>query len=213
MADATWEQFVLTFVPLLIAIDAIGNLPFIIALSEDMTTSERRRMVHIAVLTATVVGLTFLFLGRLVLDVIGISVGAFAIAGGLVLLALSIRHMTTGHMVEVIKEEMVAVVPMGTPLLAGPAAITTLLLLETQFPLYMVLVAFIVNLAITWLIFMLSNLIVRLLGRGGIRAVSRILGLLLAAIAVSMVLRGLELEGIIAAAMQYGDYISALMVK
>jgi len=198
LTEYSWQQaFVLTFVPLFIVIDALGNLPFIISLSEGMTTKERRKLVHVAVLTATVVGLAFLFLGQFILDVLDIRVGSFAIAGGLVLLVLSIRYMTTGRMVELIKEEMVAVVPIGTPLTVGPATITTLLLLATQFPLYMVLITFIVNLIITWLIFIASNLFVRLLGQGGLKAISRVFSLLLAAIAVSMIVRGLDLLGII----------------
>lgn len=198
MTEYSWQEaFVMTFVPLFIVIDALGNLPFIISLSEDMTTRERRKMVHIAILTATVVGLAFLFFGQFILNVLDIKVGAFAIAGGLILLILSIKYMTTGRMVELIKEEMVAVVPIGTPLTVGPATITTLLLLATQFQLYMVLIAFTVNLLITWLIFLVSNLFVRFLGQGGLRAISRVFSLLLAAIAVSMIVRGLNLLGIL----------------
>ena len=198
MTEYSWQEaFVMTFVPLFIVIDALGNLPFIISLSEDMSTRERRKMVHIAILTATVVGLAFLFFGQFILNVLDIKVGAFAIAGGLILLILSIKYMTTGRMVELIKEEMVAVVPIGTPLTVGPATITTLLLLATQFQLYMVLIAFTVNLLITWLIFLVSNLFVRFLGQGGLRAISRVFSLLLAAIAVSMIVRGLNLLGIL----------------
>ena len=127
----------------------------------------------------------------------GISVGSFAIAGGLILLVLSIKYMATGRMVELIKEEMVAVVPIGTPLTVGPATITTLLLLVTQFPLFMVLLSFVLNLFVTWLIFLASNQIVRFLGQGGLRAISRVFSLLLAAIAVSMIIHGLSLADII----------------
>ncbi|MCJ7522494.1 MAG: MarC family protein, partial [Dehalococcoidia bacterium] len=109
------------------------------------------------------------------------------------LLVLSINYILTGRMVEAVKEEMVAVVPVGTPLMVGPATITTLLLLVTQFPIYIVLLALLLNLFIAWLIFLLGNIIARLLGKGGLNAVSKIFNLLLAAIAVSMVLRGLEL--------------------
>ena len=193
----TQEAFVLTFVPLFIAMDAVGILPFVISLSEGMSEVKRRQMVHIAVVTATVVGFAFLFFGQLILRVMGIPVGSFAIAGGLVLLVLSIRYMTTGHMVELIKEEMIAVVPIGTPLTVGPATITTLLLLATQFPLRMVLLSFILNLLITWIVLLFSNQIVRFLGEGGTKAVSKIFSLLLAAIAVNMVFRGLDLLGII----------------
>jgi multiple antibiotic resistance protein len=148
-------------------------------------------------MTAAVVGLAFLFLGKFILDVMGISVGAFAIAGGLILLVLSIRYILTGHVVEVIKEEMVAVVPIGTPLTVGPATIATLLLLATQFPLYMVLISFALNIAIAWVVFIMSGWFSRFLGQGGLKAVSRVFSLLLAAIAVSMIIDGVDRLGII----------------
>jgi len=100
-------------------------------------------------------------------------------------------------MVEAIKEEMVAVVPIGTPLTVGPATITTLLLLATQFPLYIVLSSFALKMLLTWVIFLSSNQIVRFMGKGGLKAVSRVFSLLLAAIAVSMIIHGLNLAGII----------------
>jgi multiple antibiotic resistance protein len=191
------QDFVLTFVPLFIVIDAFGNLPFVITMGEDMTRRERRKMVHFAVITATAVGLIFLFFGQFILKVLDISVGSFAIAGGIILLVLSIKYMTTGHMVAAIKEEMVAVVPIGTPLTVGPATITTLLLLALQFPLYMVLISFALNMLITWIIFLLSQKIAGFMGEGGLRATSRVFSLLLAAIGVSMIIRGLNLTGII----------------
>jgi multiple antibiotic resistance protein len=193
------QSFVLTFIPLFIVIDALGNLPFIISLSGGMSTRKRRQMVHLATITATVVGLVFLFFGQFILKVLGISVGSFAIAGGIILLVLSIKYMTTGRMVDIITEDAVAVVPLGTPLIVGPATITTLLLLAAQFPLYMVLLSFALNLLIAWAIFLQSSRIVRFVGEGGLRAISRVFSLLLAAIAVSMIIRGLGMVGIISA--------------
>jgi multiple antibiotic resistance protein len=128
-----------------------------------------------------------------------ISGGAFAIAGGIILLVFAIRYMTTGHMVEVIKEEMVAVVPIGTPLTVGPATITTLILLSNQYPIWIVFIAFALNIFIAWLTFVASGLFMRVMGRGGLRAISRVFSLLLAALAVSMVIRGLELINVIPA--------------
>ena len=194
------QSFVMTFVPLFIVIDAFGNLPFVISMGEDLTNRERRRMVHFAIITATAVGLVFLFFGQFILKVLNISVGSFAIAGGIILLVLSIQYMTTGRMVTTIKEEMVAVVPIGTPLTVGPATITTLILLALQYPLYMVLISFALNMLITWLIFLVSQRIAGFMGEGGLRATSRVFSLLLAAIAVSMVIRGLNLVGIISTA-------------
>lgn len=192
-----FESFVLTFIPIFIVIDAIGMLPFVISLSEDMTKRERRKTIHIAIITALSVGLIFLFFGQFILSVLGISIGSFAIAGGIVLLVLAIKHMTTGRMVEVIKEEAVAIVPLGTPLTAGPATITTLLLLATQFPLYMVLISFALNMLITWGIFLLGGQFSHFLGQGGLKAISKVFSLLLAAIAVSMIFQGFNLLGIL----------------
>jgi multiple antibiotic resistance protein len=195
------DSFIFTFVPLFIVIDAIGNLPFVISASEGMLKPERRKMINIVIITAAVVGLIFLFLGQFILDVMDISFGSFAIAGGLILLALSVRYMITGQMVEsskeAKKEEMVAVVPIGTPLTVGPATITTLLLLVKQYPLYWVLISFALNLFIVWIVCMLGNWIARFLGQGGIKAVSRVFSLLLAAIAVSMVIKGMEILGVL----------------
>ncbi len=192
------QNFVFTFVPLFIVIDALGNLPFVISLSEGMSPRERLKVIHLSIVTATAVGLVFLFFGQFILTVMSIKVYQFAIAGGLILLVLSIKYMITGRMVESVdKEEMVAVVPIGTPLTVGPATITTLLLLATQFPLYIVLISFALNMLITWGIFMLSRHIVRFMGRGGLTATSRVFSLLLAAIAVSMVVNALHSAGII----------------
>jgi multiple antibiotic resistance protein len=191
------QNFILTFVPLFIVIDALGILPFVISMGEDMSKRERHKMIHVATITATIVGLVFLFFGQFILRVMGISVGSFAIAGGLILLVLSIRHMTSGRIMELIREEMVAVVPIGTPLTVGPATITTLLLLATQFPIYMVLVSFALNMLIAWAIFIVGGQIARFLGQGGLKAVSRVFSLLLAAIAVTMIIHGLEMLNIL----------------
>jgi len=191
------QYFILTFVPLFIVVDALGILPFVISMSEGMSKQERYKVIHVATITATVVGLVFLFFGQFILRVMNISVGSFAIAGGLILLVLAIKHMTTGRMIELIKEEMVAVVPIGTPLTVGPATITTLLLLATQFPLYMVLVSFALNMLIAWAIFMAGGQVARFLGQGGLKAVSKVFSLLLAAIAVTMIIHGLEMLNIL----------------
>ncbi|MFL7809299.1 MAG: MarC family protein, partial [Anaerolineae bacterium] len=151
------RDFYLTFVPLFIVIDAFGNLPFVISLSSDLSPPQKRRLVHLAILTATALGLIFLFFGQFILNVLNIDVGEFAITGGLILLILSLRYMSTGHMMEASQEETIAIIPIGTPLTVGPATITTLLLLAGPggYPLYMVLISFVANMAIAWVIFLL----------------------------------------------------------
>jgi multiple antibiotic resistance protein len=198
MEESLFQQFIKTFVPLFIVIDAFGNVPFVITLSEGMPKPERKKMILVAVITAALVGLAFLFLGKVILSAMGIKVGAFAIAGGLILLVLSIRFVLTGQVMDYIKEEMMAVVPIGTPLTVGPATITTLLLLvnEQRFHLYMVLLSFALNILIAWIVFMLSGWFVRILGHGGVKAISKVFSLLLAAIAVTMIIHGLDMLNI-----------------
>jgi multiple antibiotic resistance protein len=192
-----WNNFVLTFIPLFIVVDAFGNIPFVITMGESVDSKQRRKLVNIAVFTASMVGLLFLFFGQFILRTMNISVGSFAIAGGIILVVLSMRFITTGHMVSVVQEELMAVVPIGTPLTVGPATITTLILLATQYPLYIVLISFALNMIIAWIIFLVSNQLSRFLGQGGIKAVSQVFNLLLAAIGVTMILRGLDLTGIV----------------
>lgn len=191
------SEFVLTFLPLFVVVDAFGNLPIIISLTEEMSVKERNRVINIAILTAAVVGLAFLFFGEFILNVLNISVGTFSIAGGVILIVLSIRFMTTGHFTKVVKEEMIAVVPLGTPIVVGPATITTLIFLSQEHAIYIVLLSLVANLLISWIAFLLSGQIIRLLGIGGLRAISRVFSLLIAAIAVNMVIHGLSLVGVI----------------
>ncbi len=191
------NSFILAFVPLFIVIDVLGNLPFVITLSEGMTRRERWKMINVALITAVIVGVAFLFFGQFILNVMGISVGAFSVGGGLILLILSIKFLLTGRLVDAVREELVAVVPIGTPLLAGPATITTLLFLIGQYQVWIVLIAFLVNMIVAWSVMLLANQIVRFLGKGGVTAVSNVFALLLAAIAVTMMLRGLEMLGLV----------------
>jgi multiple antibiotic resistance protein len=197
MSDGWLHSLVLTFVPLFIVIDALGTVPFVVSLSEGLNRKEHYRLINIATVTAVAVGLIFLFFGQFILKAMGISPGSFTIAGGLILLILSIRYIFTGQFIDAIKEEMVAIVPIGTPLTVGPATITTLLLLATQYNIWMVLLSFALNMLLTWVIFITGNHITRFLGKGGLKAISKVFSLLLAAIAVSMIISGLSTLGIL----------------
>jgi multiple antibiotic resistance protein len=117
----------------------------------------------------------------------------FAIAGGLILLLISLRELvTTGTPEAPPKEEMVEVVPIGTPLLAGPATITTLLLLADLYGIGPVLLAFGANLLAAWGVLHQSAAIAAFLGHGGLMALAKVTYMFLAAIAVRMVLKGVE---------------------
>ena len=187
------QEFGLTFVPLFVAMDAIGVLPILLPLTQDMEVRERRRVIWLAVLTALGLGLGFVAIGKGIFLFLGIEVADFLIAGGLILLLLAAKDLITGKMMEAeasVGADMIGVVPLGTPLVVGPAVLTTLLILIDLYSIVIVIVSFIINLAIAWLLFAQANRVVAFLGQGGVRATSKVVGLFLAAIAIKMIRQG-----------------------
>ncbi len=187
------RELALTFVPLFFAMDAVGNLPIFLALTQEVGATRRRQTVNLATLTALGVGLGFVAVGKAIFSLLGIEVADFLMAGGIILLILAIRYLITGKIVEnqdLSASETVGVVPLGTPLVVGPAVLATLLLLIGQYRIPIVLSSFILNLAIQWVLFKQADRIVNFLGRTGANAVSKIVMLLLAAIAVKMIREG-----------------------
>ncbi len=188
------RELALTFVPLFFAMDAVGNLPIFLALTQEVGATRRRQTVNLATLTALGVGLGFVAIGKAIFSLLGIEVADFLIAGGIILLILAVRYLITGKIVEtqdLSASDMVGVVPLGTPLVVGPAVLTSLLSLTGQYRIAIVLSSFILNLAIQWVLFRQATRIVDFLGRTGVNAVSKIVMLLLAAIAVKMIRQGI----------------------
>jgi len=187
------QEFGLTFVPLFVAMDAIGVLPILVPLTQDMKAKERSRTVLLAVITALGLGLGFVAIGKGIFLFLGIDVSDFLVAGGLILFLLAAKDLITGKMIETqvsVGADMLGVVPIGTPLVVGPAVLTTLLILVDQYSIIIVIISFILNLAIGWLLFAQSNRVVAFLGQGGVRATSKIVSLFLAAIAIKMIRQG-----------------------
>lgn len=187
------QEFGLTFVPLFVAMDAIGVLPILIPLTQDMKVSERRRVIRLAIFTALGLGLGFVAIGKGIFLFLGIEVADFLIAGGLILFLLAAKDLITGKMVEAqasVGAETIGAVPLGTPLVVGPAVLTTLLILIDLYSIIIVIASFIINLAIAWLLFAQANRVVAFLGQGGVRVTSKIVSLFLAAIAIKMIRQG-----------------------
>jgi len=186
------KSFALTFIPLLVAMDAVGVLPFYLSLVSPLEEVERRRVLAQAVFTGLAVGLGFLLLGRGVFLVLDIHMADFLVAGGLLLFALAARDLLLAEKGGEVREyRLMGVFPLGTPLVVGPAVLTTLLLLLDQYGYLLVAMAFALNLAVAWLLLAQANRVAHFLGQGGLTAVSKVSMLFLAAIAVKMVRQGL----------------------
>ena len=193
MADII-RELALTFVPLFVAMDAVGNLPIFLAFTQQGTATHRKKTANLAMLTAFGVGLLFVAVGKAIFSLLAIEVTDFLMAGGIILLVLAIRYLITGKTLEtddVSASEMIGVVPLGTPLVVGPAVLAALLLLMGRYHIVIVLSSFVLNLVIQWVLFTQATRIVAFLGRTGVAAISKVIMLLLAAIAVKMIREGI----------------------
>ena len=187
----TLTSFLQAFIPLFVAIDPVGLAAIFIGLGQGVAPAVRHRIAWQATITGGVVALGFLFLGQNVFTAVGVSVKDFQIAGGLILFILAARDLTQAEGAPMKLPEDFGIVPLGMPLIAGPALITTLLLLVQTQGMAVTLVALAVNLVLIVLAFVGSEWLSRTIGQMGLRAISKIIAMLLAAIAVAMIRRGL----------------------
>lgn len=195
------DDFLLTFVPMFVAVDPLGVLPLFLGLTHNMETRDVRRAIYRSVATATILALAFAAGGPVVLEVLGITVEDFQIAGGLLLLALALRELLTEKELQQrvdMSSVGVGVVPLGVPLITGPAVLTTSMLQVDQYGLILVGMAIIANMLIAGLVFRFGNALRRLLGSSGTSIASKISNLILAAIGVMMLRQGFQ--GLFAAA-------------
>ena len=187
-----FRTFWLCFVPLFIAVDAIGVLPIFISLTEGIDEKKRRTIVVMSVITAMIVGLLFLFIGEVVLRLLGITVADFMIAGGIVLFLISVSDLVTVEKpLRTAQVESMGPVPIGVPLIVGPAVLTTIMLLVREYGFLPTSVAVLTNVLIAGIVFLLSGYIIRIIGNSGSKIFSKIASLFLAAIAVMMVRKGI----------------------
>jgi multiple antibiotic resistance protein len=187
------ERFLQAFIPLFVAIDPIGLAAIFLSLGRGVPADQRRRIANQAAWTGGGVALLFLFLGRSIFAAVGITVSDFRIAGGLVLFILAARDLVQSAAEAPPKlADDFGVVPLGMPLIAGPATITTLILLAQTHAVgvEMALAALVANLGLIVLTFAYSESLDRLIGSTGLRAISKIISMLLAAIAVNMIRQG-----------------------
>ena len=181
----------MTFIPLFVAMDPFGILPIYMSITVDLSDDDKVRVVRYSTISALAICLVFVVVGEAVFRVLGITVNDFKIAGGLLLLVLAIIELVRENEVHK-KAHDVGVVPIGVPLLVGPAVLTTLIVLIDHYGLVPTLISLVLNLMIVYVVFSGARTIIKLIGKNGVIAISKIVALLLAAIAVMMIRIGIE---------------------
>ncbi len=173
------------------AMDPIGILPVFAGLTQGLSGPQKAKIIVQSLLTAVAVAVGFIFLGKAIFQFLGIGMGDFMVAGGAILFCLSMVDLMGNSSHRRKFTEDLGVVPIGTPLVVGPAVLTMALMLLSRHGLIPTLISVLLNILIVAVIFVCSETLIRLLGSAGSRALSKVMSLLLAAIGVMMIRRGI----------------------
>jgi multiple antibiotic resistance protein len=193
------EPFVESFLPLFVAINLPGIVPIFLGLTDGFSVGQRRRLAFQALLTAGAVSVVILFAGQLIFRVMGITVNDLRVGGGLILLTLSIADLLFGDYRRRDptadgnpgdSAATVGIVPIGIPLIVGPAAITTILVSQQSHGYLPTLSSLVANLAIVFAGLAAGPYLIGLTGPAVAKAVAKVASLFLAAIAVAMIRAG-----------------------
>ncbi len=180
----------LAFIPVFVAVDAIGVLPMFISLTRSMSEEEKKKALFNSFVTGVTLALAFILVGKWIFSILGITINDFMIAGGFILFCIALRDLLTTVKRRAVPASELGAVPLGTPLIVGPGVLTTCLIIVDQYGIGATIISVVLNILIAVTIFGFSGVIIKLMGKNGVGAMSRIMALLLAAIAVMMMRKG-----------------------
>ncbi len=185
------KDLFLAFIPIFVAVDAIGVLPIFVSFTEGLKREEKSQIIFQAIVTALCLSVGFIFLGKAVFRFLSVTMNDFMIAGGTILFIIAIIDLVSPEKKRRIPTKELGVVPLGTPLIAGPAVLTTSLIIIGEYGLLPTLVSVVCNVLLAGLIFCFSHILMKVLGELGAKALSKVTSLLLGAIAVMMIRKGI----------------------
>jgi multiple antibiotic resistance protein len=186
-----FKNILLAFIPIFVAVDAIGILPIFGSLTAELSQKDKTKIIIESMLTASGLAIGFILVGKVVFRLLGISMGDFMVAGGTILFCLAITDIINPVKKRRIPSTTVGAVPIGTPLIVGPAVLTTSMVIVPQYGLFATLISVMVNILLAGLVFRASSILIGKMGESGTKALSKIMSLLLAAIGVMLVRKGL----------------------
>jgi multiple antibiotic resistance protein len=177
---------------LFIVVDPFGSMPIFMSLTEKMTGNQKRKVFNTAILVGFILLLVFAVTGQEIFKIFGISIYSFEIAGGVLLLIMSIRILVSGGLREnVDSPESLGAVPIAIPLLVGPGAITTTIFNLQMYDIAVAVLSVLIVLLLTWVVLRFMDNLYCFLGKTGALVIARVMALLIAAIAIQYILEGL----------------------
>lgn len=185
------DQFLKVFIAMFIITDSIGNLPFFIGLTDDLPRQERRQIFSTAIITGAALLAIFVFAGSLIFGLFALTIEDMKIAGGILLLLIAIEIMIKGK-IQVEHKEDIGVVPLGCPLLVGPGAITSALVMIRLYNFWAVIAGITACFIVIWLILRYAEMIYGIIGRNGSLIITKIAAIIIAAIAVQFMRQGIQ---------------------
>jgi len=185
------KSWLSSFTAIFVAMDVVGTIPVYFKLTQDMDPFQKRRVVDFSIWVALGAALAFAFIGQALFRFLGIDVADFRVAGGLVLLLISLADLVGRPEHEHRVSGSAGIVPLAVPLITGPGVLTAVVLHIESYGYAITLSALLSNFAIAWVMLRESGRVYRILGKDGAVVLSKLVALLLAAIAVSMIRGGL----------------------
>ena len=185
------DSFWIAFIPLFVAFDGVGVVPIFVSLTQRLGREGRVRAATEAVVTAFCVSVAFLLVSRSLFTLMGLELADITVAGGAILLVLCLRELVFSEPVPQAASGSPGVVPLGVPLLAGPAVLTTVLLVRDQVGWPLTLAALAANMAFAWAMLRGANVLIQQMGSEGARLMSKVFNLILAAFGVMLIRRGI----------------------
>lgn len=187
------EGFIKSFIMILVIMDPFGGVPVFIMLTKDDSIKKMRNSANRAAKVSAMLLIPFIFLGISILDFFSISLESFKIAGGIVLFLVGLTYVLDITFSKEDKDyERDIVVPMATPLIAGPGVITAIIISVSLYGIWVTLTAALLNLLIFWVLMRFSDKLHHILGKQGAEILSRVMGLILTAMAVEFIVTGVK---------------------
>lgn len=196
--------FFALFVSIFAIVNPVGTIPTFVALTANYTRLERRRVITKAVLVAAGVLLMFGLAGEIIFSVFSITIPAFRIAGGILIFKVAFDMLqgerpkadsTDQEIADALERENIGITPLGVPLLTGPGAITTVMILVANHGAaadrLLIYAAVLIVFAVAFILLLFGERLFQFMGRSGLQVFTRVMGLILAAIAVQFILTGI----------------------